>query len=654
MSEKGFLERLSDGLSDAIEERTGLRSWLRGRLDEPIRGGPRWGAVFGASLVALLVVEAITGFALSTVYAPSSQTAWASVHHVEHGIAWGSFVRAIHHFGSHAIVALVGVHLVRTAIVGAYKRPREVSWLLGLALLGVVAGLALTGGRLPWDQQAYWATKVEVNIISTFPVIGTALSGLVLGGSQAGHLTVTRFHGLHVAVFPVLLLVLVLAHLAIARRHGPVAKAGDTTVSPRSRQLARDAIASVVIVGAVIAFAFAKRAPLAAPADPSSDFPARPEWFLLPLFELRKFFHGPAELIATAVLPGLATAFLIFLPFLDRRPDAPMRARAPFVVAIAAGLLGGGALLFKTKLADAKDEKLQKAFAVAEDRAQRAAQLAKAGVPPEGPLEMLARDPQTRGEELWKQECATCHTIDGKLDAEATAPDLKDWGTAAWAEAVVRDPDAELYFGKTFFKGEMPSFTKAPKGKEAEFKPMPDADVKAVAAFVAGKKDPRGAEVFDDACGGCHDMNGKGGGDSELAPKLGGWGGYAWLRAQIADPASGATYPAEASSAEHKGHMPGFAKDLGHEVELIAQWVFWKTQGRWPTPEEIASANPPAAVASAPSASSAPPAASTAPEPGGDDESPAAATSETAKPVVPVVAPKPAPKPQQAPKKKTK
>ncbi len=594
MSDKGFLDRLAD----AIDERPGLRSWLRGRLDEPVRGGPRWGAVFGASLVALLVVEAITGFALSTVYAPSSQTAWASVHHVEHGIAWGSIVRAIHHFGSHAIVVLVLVHLVRSAIVGAYKRPREASWLLGLTLLAVVFGLALTGGRLPWDQQSYWATKVEVNIISTFPIVGDALSALVLGGAQPGHLTITRFHGLHVGVLPVVLLLLVLAHLALARRSGPVTAPGDTTSAPRSRQLARDAIASVAIVGAVVAIAFVRRAPLAAPADPSSDFPARPEWFLLPLYELRKLFHGRAELIATAVLPGLATAFLVLLPFLDRKPNAPARARAPFVGAIALGLVGGALLLFKAKRADEKDEKTQKALAVAQARADRAAELAKAGVPPEGPLEMLARDPQTRGEELWKQECATCHTMgragNGKGDEDASSPDLAGWGTPAWVEAVVRDPDAELYFGKTFFKGEMPSFTKAPPGKEGEFQPMPDADVKAVAAFVAGKQDARGAEVYEDACSGCHEMNGKGGGDSELAPKLGGWGSYAWLRAQIAEPASGATYPPEAS--EHKGHMPGFAKELGHEVDLIAQWVFWKTQGRWPDAEEIAKAKPAAAV----------------------------------------------------------
>jgi ubiquinol-cytochrome c reductase cytochrome b subunit len=169
---------------------------------------------------------------------------------------------------------------------------------------------------------------------------------------------------------------------------------------------------------------------------------------------------------------------------------------------------------------------------------------------------MLAHDPKLRGEELWKKECATCHTmdgigkIDGKLaDAKNAAPDLKGWGTTAWVESMVRDPDGLLRFGRSSFKGEMASATKAPAGKEADFKPMSDADVKAVSAFVAaqaqgGSKDAHAAQVFDDACGGCHRLNGKGGDDSDLAPDLTGWGSYRWLRSQIADPTAGDTYDA--------------------------------------------------------------------------------------------------------------
>ena len=237
---------------------------------------------------------------------------------------------------------------------------------------------------------------------------------------------------------------------------------------------------------------------------------------------------------------------------------------------------------------------------MADERAAYANQLAKRGVPPEGPLVMLARDPTLRGEEVWRKACSSCHRLgppqQGKKDA-SKAPDLAGWGTAAWVEETMRDPDGAHRFGRSPFKGEMPSMTRPIPGKEADFKAMPEADLKAVAAFVAGSADPRGKDVFGTACDGCHKRDGKGGDDSELAPDLTGWGTYRWLRAQIADPADGTTYKPEAST--RKGHMPAFAKDaeLRDEVDAIAQWVFWKAKGTWPTAEEMTSPAPTAAPA---------------------------------------------------------
>jgi ubiquinol-cytochrome c reductase cytochrome b subunit len=614
-------------LSDALDERIGYRHAMRDFLDEKIVGGARWSYAIGSALITLVAAEAITGLVLMTAYSPSSTTAWASVHHIQYQMPFGWLVRGIHHFGSDAIIALTGLHMVRTAVAGAYKGKRDVNWWLGLLLLGLIVGFAITGGRLMWDQFAYWALQVETNIAGTTPVIGPALGRLAQGGARAGNLTITRLYALHVGILPLLLIATLGAHSYLRRRHGFAPSGDPNRVDSRAKQLMIDtsvALAAIIVV--VVLAVRAHGAPLDAPADPVTDYPARPEWYLLPLYELRKL-TGKLEMIATMVVPGLAIAFLAALPVIDRKPDNSLRARWFVIVPLLVGLIAPGVLVALAKRADARDEKYQKALAAASERATYAIELAKAGIPPDGPLEMLARDPKIRGEEIWKKECATCHTIDGKGNKEKKgAPDLLGWGTTAWAELTVRDPDAPTRFGKTPFKGEMPSAVKPKPGKEEDFKPMPEPDVKAVSAFVAGEKNARGAEVFDDWCSGCHKLADKGGDDSDLAPNLTGWGTYPWLRSQIADPAAGDTYKPEASDPKLKGHMPAFNdSDIKDEIDVIARWTYWKARGSWP-PVPVPVPVP------APASASAPPATTTSAQP-----------------------PKPAPAPSApAPKTKTK
>lgn len=599
-------------LGDALDERLGHRKLLREALDEPIPGGARFSYVFGSALLVSILVQVATGLLLMTAYAPSATTAWASVHHIQHVLPLGWLVRGLHHFGSGATVVLLGLHLVQTAVFGAYKRPREANWYFGLVLLGLVLGLSLTGYLLPWDQKGYWATRVATNILGTMPVIGVRLQRFAQGGDQYGHLTLTRFYALHVGVLPMAMMLAIAIHVALFRKHGVTPPAG----ADRSRvdaffpkQLALDVLAACVVTGTVLALAVRSHgADLDAPADPASDYPARPEWYFLALFQLLKYFHGPLEIVGTLVVPAVAGAFLLALPFLDRAPTTAIRTRLPWLGLLGLGLAGVAALTLVARAADAQDKKFLEARRLADERAAYANELAKKGVPPDGPLAMLARDPALRGAELWAKACAGCHRLGppapGAKVEPPKAPDLAGWGTAAWVEETMRDPDGAHRFGSTPFKGEMPSVT---KGTTEGFKAMPETELKAVAAFVAGANDAKGAEVYGRACEGCHRRAGKGGDDSELAPDLTGWGGYRWLRAQIADPADGQTYKPEAS--QKKGHMPAFAKnaDVKDEIDLVARWVHWKAKGTWPTPEEVEAAQkpvaPPPASASPPSPS---------------------------------------------------
>ncbi len=161
-------------LAAFFDDRTGYKRLLSHALEEPVKGGSRWAYVFGSALAATFVGQVVTGIALMTSYAPSDKTAWASVHYITFKQSGGWLLRGIHHFGAQAMVILLGVHMLQVATFGAYKKPRELTWWLGLALLATTIGFALTGYLLPWDQKGYWATRVATNIAGTVPIVGTA------------------------------------------------------------------------------------------------------------------------------------------------------------------------------------------------------------------------------------------------------------------------------------------------------------------------------------------------------------------------------------------------------------------------------------------------------------------------------------------------
>ena len=578
-------------LGDFLDDRIGHRKLLAHALEEPIQGGARWAYVFGSALLGSFLVQAVTGVALMTSYAPSDKTAWASVHYITFTQSGGWLLRGLHHFGAQAMVIVLGAHLFQVAAFGAYKKPREVTWWLGLALFAITLGFALTGYLLPWDQKGYWATRVATNIAGTIPIVGDATQKLMQGGSEYGSLTLTRFYALHVAVLPALLVALAGAHVALFRRHGvtPSAKADTKRVDPfYPKQLLKDVLAVLAVVVVVFVMTWREHgAPLDAPADPSSDYPARPEWYFLALFQLLKYFHGPLEIVGTIVLPGVLGAYLFALPLLDRKPGTALRGRIGPLVPLALIAAGAVGLTVLSQRQDASDVAFQKQRVIADERADIANRIAKEGVPPEGPLALMKRDPSLRGPELFDRHCAGCHTLGAHgVEKDRTASKLDGWGTEAWALAMMHDPDGDDRFGRTAYKSEMPSVDVAPVTPPAgapAFKPMPAEDKKAVAAFLAsfgGKPADaaamaRGKTIVTTRCTSCHLFEGKGDdSDQGLAPELSGWGSRNWLRAQIANPATKATYRDHALEPERKGHMPRFDAEIHNEdMDLLASWL---------------------------------------------------------------------------------
>ncbi|AUX39253.1 cytochrome B6 [Sorangium cellulosum] len=580
-------------LGDWLNDRIGHREPLRRLLDQPIPGGARLAYAWGGAIALLLLVEAITGALLMSAYAPSATTAWSSVAHINFTMRAGWLIRGVHYFGAQALIILVAIHVGHLALRRAYRAPHEVSWFLALGVLGVILGFAFTGNPLPWDQDGYWGARVETGIAGTVPVVGQFTQQLMVGGSSLGHLTLTRLYSLHVFVLPAVAALLLAARFALFRKHGVAPPDGAAPMRvdrfyPKQLGL----ILLVGVVALVVLFDLAAvehGAPLESPADPISDYSARPAWYFRPLFELRKYFPGSLELIATVGVPGVCALYLFLLPFLDRKP-ASLLARLPALAPLFLIGLGAVGLLAKSVITDARDEGFQRAQAAVSERTARALALFKQGVPPEGALAMLRNDPETRGEDLYKKECASCHRLGdlGPPKDKMTAPDLTGFGTKAWALEVLRDPDADHLFGKTAFKEMMPSVVKPPADPEAAkmFTPMSEADQETIAAFLEGQARGElgagtpGEKLVRQRCTSCHRLDGKTDDEESAAPELRGWASIAWIEAQITNPGSGKAYPPAAMSKELEGHMPAFEEKLSaNDRKILAGWVYRHGRG---------------------------------------------------------------------------
>lgn len=575
--------------ADWLDARTGYRTLVAQALDEEVTGGARWAYVFGSGLLVLFSVQAVTGVLLLATYVPDVTSAWSSVYYIQEKVTGGWFVRGLHHYGAQAMVVVLGTHLLQVAVYGAYKKPREVTWWFGLGLLGCVQGLALTGYLLPWDQKGYWATKVATNIAGTVPVVGPAIQTLIVGGSDYGQTTLTRFFALHVAVLPAGLALLAGLHVALFRKHG-VTPPSDADLGKADRfypaQLARDVAFAVLVLGVVaILTAATQGAGLDAPADPAVDYPPRPEWYFLFLFQFLKYLPGSAELVGTIVLPGLAGGFLFLLPFLDRGPSRRVRDRLPWLVPILLGAVGIAALTAQSMRDDARDARFQRSRAKAEVRAARSLTLAKSGIPPGGPLELLRADPATRGPDVYAQRCQNCHVLDG--EGERAAPDHTGFASRNWILGLLHDPQGEHYFGTTEIDGMKPMTKLGPEKLRAvtEFlfaqghetgDPPYDAGLAAA-----------GRAVFQDKCMNCHTFEGDGAFVDE-GPDLTGYASSAWIERQTRAPGAGNQYGA-------LSEMPAFADELDAlDIEVMASWLRTQRFVELPPPRVPARVSAPA------------------------------------------------------------
>jgi ubiquinol-cytochrome c reductase cytochrome b subunit len=310
-----------------FDRRTGIGSLLHEGLDEPIPGGARWAYVFGSVLLFLFISQTITGVFLALYYVPSADHAHTTVAYIVKEVTGGKFVRSIHAYGSSAAVIVLLLHLTQTYLYGAYKGRRELLWISGCVLFGLMLAMAFTGYLLPWDQKAYFATTVGTNMASDVPLVGGWLKRFMRGGDEMGTLTLSRFFVAHVFLIPAVLIAFVATHVYLFRKAGPAGPPSEDPVNPRlptqrfyPRQVVMDTIVAllmILILGLFAHFAPTELGPKANPAD--TQYVPRPEWYYLPIFQWLKYWRGPYAIIGIIVIPAITAALLVFVPFIDRR-----------------------------------------------------------------------------------------------------------------------------------------------------------------------------------------------------------------------------------------------------------------------------------------------------------------------------------------------
>lgn len=204
-----------------IDERVEMHDYIKKDiLDKPIPKGLNLSFCFGGITFFLFLMLAATGYFMTIYYVPSPEQAYDAVDYITYDVSLGQIVRGVHFWSANLMMVTICLHMIRVYIYGAYKKPREINWMTGVLLLSLTMAFGFTGYLLPWDQKAYWATKVGTSIVGTVPFLGEYILRITRGGELLGALTLVRFYSLHVIFLPILTGGLLLGHFFMVRKQG--------------------------------------------------------------------------------------------------------------------------------------------------------------------------------------------------------------------------------------------------------------------------------------------------------------------------------------------------------------------------------------------------------------------------------------------------
>jgi ubiquinol-cytochrome c reductase cytochrome b subunit len=348
--------RVISQVGEWFDRRLQLAAGIRETVEHPVpRNTASWFYVFGSAALVVFMLQVVTGILLAIIYVPSAAEAWNSLQVLNHGITLGWFVRALHGWGSNFMVAIVLIHMVQVFLFGAYKFPRELTWIVGVFLLLMTLGMAFSGQVLRFDQDAYWGLGIGASIASRVPIMGPATVKLMLGGPIIAGATLSRFFALHVFVIPGLLIALVSLHLLMVLKLGindwpmPGRIVRRATYTAEYEELVKKdgapfvpyAVWKDLFFAAFILLAVAACAAYFGPFGPSGrpdptiiQTVPRPDYFFLWLYALLSLLPPSMETPALLIGPVVVILALILLPFLSGEGEKSWRRRPIAVMSI--------------------------------------------------------------------------------------------------------------------------------------------------------------------------------------------------------------------------------------------------------------------------------------------------------------------------------
>jgi ubiquinol-cytochrome c reductase cytochrome b subunit len=339
-----------------FDERLQIGGAIRATAEHQVpRESASWWYVFGSAALTIFVLQIFTGIVLALVYVPSAAEAWNSLQHLNHGVTLGWFLRAVHGWGSNFMIAVVLIHMCQVVLFGAYKFPRELTWVLGVFLLLMALGMAFTGQVMRFDQDAYWGLGIGAAIIGRVPLIGKPLLQIFLGGPIIAGATLSRFFALHVFVIPGLLIGFVALHLLLVLRLGinewpmPGRVVRRSTYMQEYHELARrdgipfvpqavwkDMFFSAAIICSVMACAayFGPFGPSGYPDPTIIETIPKPDFFFRWLYAMLALLPPAIETPLLLIGPVVAIGFLILLPFLSGEGEKSWKRRPIAVITL--------------------------------------------------------------------------------------------------------------------------------------------------------------------------------------------------------------------------------------------------------------------------------------------------------------------------------
>ncbi|MCC7478660.1 cytochrome bc complex cytochrome b subunit [bacterium] len=321
-----------------------LREWFRERIpvsgeqireltNEPVPNHlKRWWFCLGGTAAYLFVMQLVTGILLAFYYQATPETAFASVQYITDEVAFGWYLRSLHKWGSILMVAAVVLHQMRVYFTGAYRRPRELNWIIGMCLLFLTLVAGFTGYSLVFEQLSYWGATVGSNIADSIPLIGGFMKQMLLGGEVYNEHTLSRFFILHGAAMPVLIILVFALHIAMIRMQG-VTEFSDPSDEkpgkPRTFNFFPDHLLTEILIGTVLMILLSSLATIFPATMGEAANPLvtpeviKPEWYFYVVFRWLKLFPAAIALLTT----GLVVFTMFAWPWIDgairrRRPGS--------------------------------------------------------------------------------------------------------------------------------------------------------------------------------------------------------------------------------------------------------------------------------------------------------------------------------------------